>query len=68
MQREIKSIYMSKDKTRRAEVYEKSGVWYVNLLVGDQLIEARPMVSDNGTVHSKRYAEDCAENWTLGVF
>jgi hypothetical protein len=49
-------------------VYEKSGVWYVNLLVGDQLVEARPMVSDNGTVHSKRYAEDCAENWTLGVF
>ena len=45
MEQDIRSIFMSEDRQRRAEVYEKSGVWYVNLIVGEQLVEARPMVS-----------------------
>lgn len=67
MEQDIKSIFMSEDRQRRAEVFEKTGVWYVNMILGDQLIECRAMVSDDGTVHSQRYAEDCAENWTIGV-
>jgi len=63
----IQSIFLSEDRQRRAEVYEKSGVWYVNLIVGEQLVEARPMVSDGGVVHNQRYAEDAAENWVLGI-
>lgn len=67
MEQDIRSIFMSEDHQRRAEVFEKTGVWYVNMILGDQLVECRAMVSDDGTVHSERYAEDCAENWTIGV-
>jgi hypothetical protein len=67
MKQDIRSIFLSEDKLRRAEVFEKTGVWYVNMIVGDQIVECRAMVSDDGTVHSERYAEDCAENWIIGV-
>jgi len=67
MEKEIKQVLMSKDRTRRAEIFNKDGVWYVDMILGGQLIESRPMVSDGGVVHSERYAEDAAENWCLGV-
>ena len=44
----------------------KNDVWHVNMIIGGQLIECRPMVSDV-TVHSLRYAEDAAENWCIGI-
>jgi len=67
MKQDIKSIFMSEDRQRRAEIFEKTGVWYVNMILGDQIVECRAMVSDDGTVHSQHYAEDCAENWITGI-
>ena len=63
---EIKQVMMSEDRTRRAEIFMKNDVWHVNMIIGGQLIECRPMVS-NGTVHSLSYAEDAAENWCIGL-
>ena len=63
---EIKQVMMSEDRTRRAEIFSKNAVWHVNMIIGGQLIECRPMVS-NGTVHSLSYAEDAAENWCIGL-
>ena len=66
MMTEIKQVMMSEDRTRRAEIFSKNDVWHVNMIIGGQLIECRPMVS-NGTVHSLSYAEDAAENWCIGI-
>ncbi|MDC3304990.1 hypothetical protein OAV13_00555 [bacterium] len=63
---EIKQVMMSEDRSRRAEIFLKNDVWHVNMIIGGQLIECRPMVSD-GTVHSLRYAEDAAENWCIAL-
>ena len=63
---EIKQVMMSDDRSRRAEIFLKNDVWHVNMIIGGQLIECRPMVS-NGTVHSLSYAEDAAENWCIGL-
>lgn len=63
---DFKQIFLSEDKTRRAEIFQKDSVWHVNMIIGGQLIECRPMIS-NGVVHSERYAEDAAENWCLGI-
>ena len=63
---EIKQVMMSEDRSRRAEIFLKNDVWHVNMIIGGQLIECRPMVSD-GTVHSIRYAEDAAENWCIAL-
>lgn len=63
---EIKQVMMSEDRSRRAEIFMKNDVWHVNMIIGDQIIECRPMVS-NGTVHSLHYAEDAAENWCMGI-
>ena len=63
---EIKQVMMSEDRSRRAEIFMKNDVWHVNMIIGGQLIECRPMVSDV-TVHSLRYAEDAAENWCIGI-
>ena len=63
---EIKQVMMSEDRSRRAEIVSKNDVWHVNMIIGGQLIECRPMVS-NGTVHSLSYAEDAAENWCIGI-
>jgi hypothetical protein len=66
METEIKQVFMSEDRSRRAEIFLKNDVWHVNMIIGGQLVECRPMVS--GTiVHSERYAEDAAENWCLGI-
>ncbi len=63
---EIKQVMMSEDRTRRAEIFSKNDVWHVNMIIGGQLIECRPMISD-GIVHSLSYAEDAAENWCIGI-
>ena len=47
---EIKQVMMSEDRSRRAEIFSKNDVWHVNMIIGGQLVECRPMISD-GTVH-----------------
>ena len=63
---DIKQVMMSEDRSRRAEIFMKNDVWHVNMIIGGQLVECRPMIS-NGTVHSLSYAEDAAENWCMGI-
>ena len=50
-----------KKENRRAVIIEETH-YVVKLYVGDELAEERPMYGK-----SKRYAEDCAENWENGV-
>ncbi len=63
---DIKQVMLSEDKLRRAEIFQKNDVWYVNMIIGGQLIESRPMITGT-TIHSLRYAEDAAENWCMGI-
>lgn len=63
---DIKQVMLSEDKSRRAEIFQKNDVWYVNMIIGGQLIESRPMITGT-TIHSLRYAEDAAENWCMGI-
>ena len=63
---DIKQVMLSEDKSRRAEIFQKDDVWYVNMIIGGQLIESRPMITGT-TVHSLSYAEDPAENWCMGI-
>ena len=57
---DIKQVMLSEDKSRRRDISEDD-VWYVNMIIGGQLIESRPMITGT-TVHSLSYAEDAAEN------
>lgn len=50
-----------KKENRRAVIVEETH-YVVKLYVGDELAEERPMYGK-----SRRYAEDCAENWENGV-
>ena len=50
-----------KKENRRAVIIEETH-YVVKLYVGDELAEERPLYGK-----SKRYAEDCAENWENGV-
>ena len=50
-----------KKENRRAVIIEETH-YVVKMYVGDELAEERPMYGK-----SKRYAEDCAENWENGV-
>ena len=50
-----------KKENRRAVIIEETH-YVVQLYVGDELAEERPMYGK-----SRRYAEDCAENWENGV-
>ena len=50
-----------KKENRRAVIIEETH-YVVKLYVGDELAEERPMYGK-----SRRYAEDCAENWENGV-
>jgi|TARA_B100001105_G_C22322840_1_gene413332 hypothetical protein len=52
---------MNKKENRKA-VIEKQTHYVVKMYVGDKLAEERPLYG-----HSKRYAEDCAENWENGI-
>ena len=50
-----------KKENRRAVIIEETH-YVVKMYVGDELAEERPMYGK-----SKRYAEDCAENWENGI-
>ena len=49
-------------KENRREVIVEETHYVVKMYVGDELAEERPMYGK-----SKRYAEDCAENWENGI-
>ena len=61
--------FYSDDGSREAVVFRVKGddAWYVDLWEDDVKVETRKM-STNGTLHSERYAEDCGENWVMGIF
>ena len=50
-----------KKENRRAVIVEETH-YVVKMYVGDELAEERPMYGK-----SKRYAEDCSENWENGI-
>ena len=55
--------YWSDDKNRKASVHKNNQGFYVKLSEGGYLREVRRLYS-----HSEQYAEDCAENFVLGIF
>ena len=55
--------YWSDDKNRRASVHKNQQGFYVKLFEGGFLREVRRLYN-----HTEQYAEDCAENFVLGVF
>jgi hypothetical protein len=50
------------ESTGRKAVIVEETHYVVRMYEGDTLAEERPLYG-----HSKRYAEDCAENWENGV-
>ena len=50
-------------KDRIAHVCKNEEGFYVNMYLQDGHVEKRPLYE-----HSERYAEDCAENYVLGIF
>lgn len=56
------SEYYSDDMNKRAEVLLEKEDFLVKMYKGDQLVKSQLI-----TGHTLQYAEDCAENWTLGV-
>lgn len=52
---------------REAVVYynDEKEIFEVEFWDKKKLVETREMVTE-GTAHSERYAEDCAENWCFG--
>ena len=55
--------YWSDDKNRKASVHKNQQGFYVKLFEGGFLREVRRLYNNN-----EQYAEDCAENFVLGVF
>ena len=55
--------FWSDDKNRKASVHKNDQGFYVKLSEGGYLREVRRLYS-----HSEQYAEDCAENFVLGMF
>ena len=55
--------YWSDDKNRKASVHKNNQGFYVKLSEGGYLREVRRLYDTN-----EQYAEDCAENFVLGVF
>lgn len=52
---------MDKIKERSYEIVEQTQ-YVVNMYKNNELVESRPMGD-----HSKEYAQDCGENWIIGV-
>jgi len=48
---------------RIAHVGKNEEGFYVTMYLQDGLVEKRPLYE-----HSERYAEDCAENYVMGIF
>ena len=55
--------YWSDDKNRKASVHKNNQGFYVKLSEGGYLREVRRLYDTN-----EQYAEDCAENFVLGIF
>tara|TARA_B100000886_G_C20006848_1_gene320341 strand:- start:125 stop:358 length:234 start_codon:yes stop_codon:yes gene_type:complete len=55
--------FWSDDKNRKASVHKNNQGFYVKLSEGGFLREVRRLYS-----HGEQYAEDCAENFVLGLF
>ena len=55
--------YWSDDKNRKASVHKNDQGFYVKLSEGGSLREVRRLYATN-----EQYAEDCAENFVLGIF
>ena len=55
--------YWSEDKNRKASVHKNDQGFYVKLSEGGYLREVRRLYDTN-----EQYAEDCAENFVLGIF
>ena len=55
--------YWSDDKNRKASVHKNQQGFYVKLFEGGFLREVRRLYNTN-----EQYAEDCAENFVLGIF
>ena len=55
--------YWSDDESRKASVHKNDQGFYVKLSEGGYLREVRRLYN-----HNEQYAEDCAENFVLGVF
>ena len=55
--------YWSDDKNRKASVHKNNQGFYVKLSEGGYLREVRRLYNTN-----EQYAEDCAENFVLGIF
>ena len=53
--------HTTQEVNRRAEIVEETH-YVVKMYKGNELVEERPIVG-----HSRRYAEDCAENWENGI-
>lgn len=47
---------------RRAEVCKNNRGYFVQFFTDNVLVDYREVYA-----HSERYAEDCAENWCIGV-
>tara|TARA_Y100000114_G_C11610072_1_gene254665 strand:+ start:294 stop:500 length:207 start_codon:yes stop_codon:yes gene_type:complete len=58
------STYWGSEKyeKRRAEVMKDENGFYVDMYFDGELVESRPLYD-----HSERYAEDCAENYVMGI-
>ena len=61
---EIVSEYYGteKYKSRYSQVVWESHYYSVKMFNNNELVEHRPLKQ-----HSEHYAEDCAENWVLGI-
>ena len=55
--------YWSDDKNRKASVHKNDQGFYVKLSEGGYLREVPRLYDTN-----EQYAEDCAENFVLGIF
>ena len=60
---ESHSTYFSNDGKRTAEVKRNLDGFYVELLEDGVIRQVRNLYN-----HSGAYAEDCAENYVLGIF
>lgn len=59
----IKTFYKEDGEGPRAEVIEVNGVYSVEYYMGD----VKPIKTEIFPGKSQHYAEDAAENWTLGI-
>ena len=57
-----KVMHTFTENKRTATVHRIGSTYYVRMYESETLIEERSMAE-----HSEQYAEDCAENWVVGI-